>query len=381
MQSCFTLLRLAPYHLHFPGNYLTKPAVEVSATELSLEQQRSIARHLFKTLYASKSGVGLTANMVGLGLRIVVIDTGKQPLLLIDPLVEDYSDKQVVMTEANLCMPGISGPVTRAARVRVSSVDAHGNRRAHSYKGWRARVVLHELSMLEGQTFLDLVPPGELHVSPRLPISSSDSFQLDFTSHKNRNGARVHAFNPVTTTPDMLSIKESVLRQKAEPLQIDKWASEDISTLVSELFWLQHHLKGVGLAAPQVGLSLQLAVIDNRKDPAIVLINPEIIEYSPETEDDTTEGCLSLPGHRAKVRRALRVKVKTDSLTGGTQILEAEGYLARIMQHEIDHLNGIVYVDRLDSLSSLMNTDPATLAAEAMDHVWPKVSPDHESRS
>ena len=179
----------------------------------------------------------------------------------------------------------------------------------------------------------------------------------------------MHYFNAVTLSPRLLGLKETVLRQKAVPLDFEQWSTPQLEELVSEMFWLQHHLEGVGLAAPQIGFSLQLAVIDNHQDPPCVLINPEIIERSQETESDS-EGCLSLPGYRGPVARAKRVHVKTQDVKGQTVEFEAEGFFARVIQHEVDHLHGMLYADRLESFAELEPVDADTLAQRAMKQVW-----------
>ena len=134
------------------------------------------------------------------------------------------------------------------------------------------------------------------------------------------------------------------------------------------MFLLHHHLEGVGLAAPQVGVSLRLAVIDSGDDEPIVLLNPELLDHSDETEE-RDEGCLSLPWLTGPVVRPTSVKVRTHNLQGEPHEIEAEGYIARVIQHEIDHLDGILYTDHLKDLSLLRKIDPATLADQAMEKV------------
>jgi peptide deformylase len=116
-----------------------------------------------------------------------------------------------------------------------------------------------------------------------------------------------------------------------------------------------HAAPGVGLAANQVGVPLQLAVIDlsAREDaedrhPLLVLINPEILSFEGTAVEE--EGCLSIPDFSEKVKRAARVKVRAQDRKGKTFELGAEGLLAKALQHEIDHLNGLLFVDRLSPL-------------------------------
>jgi peptide deformylase len=113
---------------------------------------------------------------------------------------------------------------------------------------------------------------------------------------------------------------------------------------------------GIGLAAPQIGVSLRLAVIDlapdDKREP-IVLVNPEIIARSPETAT-REEGCLSLPGLYADVTRPARVKVRFEDLAGIKREIEGDGLMAACLQHEIDHLDGVLFVDHLSALKRNM---------------------------
>lgn len=127
---------------------------------------------------------------------------------------------------------------------------------------------------------------------------------------------------------------------------------EDLKTLVEEMFESMYAAHGIGLAAPQIGLSQRLTVIDVnfKKDPAdkLVLVNPEIIEREGKQFEE--EGCLSLPEIREKVTRAAKVKVRAQNVEGEWFEVEGEELLARAFQHEIDHLDGVLFIDRLSRL-------------------------------
>ena len=125
-----------------------------------------------------------------------------------------------------------------------------------------------------------------------------------------------------------------------------------VRDLLPKLFATMYAAPGIGLAAPQVGVSLRLAVVDLQpgdKPAPMVLINPEVVAAS---EDQVTreEGCLSLPGQYADVNRPARVRVRHEDETGGRHEFEAEGLLAACVQHELDHLDGILFVDHLTPL-------------------------------
>jgi len=150
----------------------------------------------------------------------------------------------------------------------------------------------------------------------------------------------------------VLEIKKypaKVLKEKTAPvLEINR----DIERLIDDMIETMYAAKGVGLAANQVGVSKRLCVIDisvaDEKTPLIALINPEIIERKGAVEVE--EGCLSIPEYRAKVKRAGEVLVRGLDRKG--KIIEIAGgdLLARALQHEIDHLDGLLFIDRLSPI-------------------------------
>ena len=128
------------------------------------------------------------------------------------------------------------------------------------------------------------------------------------------------------------------------------------------MFRTMHSVEGIGLAAPQVGLSYRLAVIELgptkvrrglKPSPRIVMVNPRIIKRSKEVGEDW-EGCLSFEGVRGRVPRALSVTVRYTDEKGEPVERKASGLLARAFQHEIDHLDGRVYVDRMRDMKTLI---------------------------
>ena len=127
---------------------------------------------------------------------------------------------------------------------------------------------------------------------------------------------------------------------------------QELRTLADDMFESMYKAIGIGLAAPQIGVGKRITVIDlsNQKDPKdkIVLVNPEIIHKEGKQVEE--EGCLSLPEIRDKVSRAARVKVKAQDLEGKWFEMEGEELLARAFQHEIDHLDGILFPWRLSGL-------------------------------
>jgi peptide deformylase len=127
---------------------------------------------------------------------------------------------------------------------------------------------------------------------------------------------------------------------------------DDLRKLVADMFESMYAAQGIGLAAPQIGIAKRLTVIDlsNKKEPKdkIVLINPEItLQEGKQLEE---EGCLSLPEIREKVRRSARVIVKAQDEFGNWKEYEGTELLARAFQHEIDHLNGVLFIFRISAL-------------------------------
>lgn len=139
---------------------------------------------------------------------------------------------------------------------------------------------------------------------------------------------------------NIVKLGDEVLRKKCRP--VDK-VTERIQILVDDMIETMHDANGVGLAAPQVGVMRRIFVVDIGDGP-IVLINPEIIEMSGEQTGE--EGCLSLPGKAGTVTRANYVKIKGFDRDGNEQIYEGTELLARAFQHENDHLDGILYIDK-----------------------------------
>jgi peptide deformylase len=139
-----------------------------------------------------------------------------------------------------------------------------------------------------------------------------------------------------------------VLKKKAKTV---KKFGPALQSLADQMFDIMYETDGVGLAAPQVGISERIVVIDSRQSPKekMVLVNPVIVKR--EGEATMQEGCLSVPGPFRDVKRAARVEVVAQDVTGKKMHVTAEGLLARIMQHEIDHLEGLLFIDRLDLIS------------------------------
>ncbi|MBI2765361.1 MAG: peptide deformylase [Chloroflexi bacterium] len=149
---------------------------------------------------------------------------------------------------------------------------------------------------------------------------------------------------------------DPVLREKARRVRtIDK----SIHKLIDDMWETMYDAPGVGLAAPQIGISLRIVVIDVNNGEKIALVNPEIVKRSGERHVD--EGCLSVPGFRGEIVRSVKVLAKgIDPYTGKEVRIKAQDdLLAEALEHEIDHVNGIIYIDYLPSPDALVSVNDA----------------------
>lgn len=152
---------------------------------------------------------------------------------------------------------------------------------------------------------------------------------------------------------EIVTHPNNILRRKA--LKVEKFDKE-LQQLIEDMIETMRAEPGVGLAAPQVAVPLRLIVVEYGEDenpdspPKLyVMANPEITRASAETEMGV-EGCLSIPGYVGEVERAAEIVVRGQNRYGKPMKVKAKGWLARIFQHEIDHLNGILFIDRTDKV-------------------------------
>ena len=153
-----------------------------------------------------------------------------------------------------------------------------------------------------------------------------------------------------------------VLRRVAAPVEKSEIKTSDFNQFIDDMIDTMREADGVGLAAPQVYKSQRIAVIevkgphprypDQPEVPLTVLINPMIVSHSTETEEDW-EGCLSIPDLRGRVPRWASLELSALDRNGEPTHLRAGGFFARVIQHELDHLDGVIFLDRMDDLQSL----------------------------
>lgn len=152
------------------------------------------------------------------------------------------------------------------------------------------------------------------------------------------------------TIKPLVLLPDPVLRAKSEPIED---VDEDVRTLADDMLETMYDAPGIGLAAIQVGIPRRLLVVDCSKEDEeknpIVVINPEIVASSDE-RSTYEEGCLSIPDYYAEVERPAQVTVAYVDREGKQQQVEADGLLATCLQHEIDHLNGVLFIDHISKL-------------------------------
>lgn len=177
----------------------------------------------------------------------------------------------------------------------------------------------------------------------------------DFSGRRPRKHDRVALLNIITEGDPRLREKSVKIRK----------VDDEVRRLANDMLETMHAADGVGLAAPQVGILRRLIVIgvpegfENEDDPAmeLALVNPEIVRASGRAV--APEGCLSVPNWYGDVPRAVNVTIKARDLQDREVRIKASGYLARILQHEIDHLDGILFLDRIEDRSTLHYVSPA----------------------
>lgn len=164
------------------------------------------------------------------------------------------------------------------------------------------------------------------------------------TRDVTRKGLPVHmAIRIIVQDPD------PILREKSKP--VTKF-NANLHKLLDDMAETMYHANGVGLAAPQIGILKRVIVIDTGDEHGLIeMVNPEII--AREGEQFGPEGCLSIPGINGDVRRAMKVKVRGQDRYGNEFSMEGEGLLARAFQHEVDHLNGVLFTDLAERIYEL----------------------------
>ncbi len=165
-------------------------------------------------------------------------------------------------------------------------------------------------------------------------------------------------------TLPIIQIRKGYFKTKITSLRLKSTGvtsfGDELQSIIDDLIeTLEKSKIAVGLSAPQVGILLRISLINldlERKKPTIVLINPKIISLSGK-KDKKKESCLSVPGYRGEVERRYKLEIEAKDRFSKSQKIKTEGFLARVIQHEIDHLDGILYIDRMKDPNKLEPVD------------------------
>jgi len=149
------------------------------------------------------------------------------------------------------------------------------------------------------------------------------------------------------------TLPNPILKQKSKRVRT---IDGSIHRLIGNMLETMHAASGVGLAAVQIGTALRVIVIGIPGEEDIVLINPKVVRRKGERL--VTEGCLSIPGYIGEIKRAESIRVKGHDQNGKEIRIKGEGLLAQALEHEIDHINGVLYIDHLESMDELRKIEP-----------------------
>ena len=158
----------------------------------------------------------------------------------------------------------------------------------------------------------------------------------------------------IMTVLSIRALPDPILRRKSKRVKV---IDGSVKKLIADMIETMHAVPGrVGLAAPQVGVPLRVIAVGIPEEDDIVIINPELVRRKGERIID--EGCLSVPGYFGEIKRAESITVKGRDKNGREVRIKANGLLAQALEHEIDHLKGVLYIDHLESLDKLRRVDP-----------------------
>jgi peptide deformylase len=309
--------------------FLRKKCAEVSVIDSGIVDK---FKKMLNFMYEN-GGIGLAANQIKIFERLVVIDLQKNnkkcPIFLVNPQIIEKSEELVDSHESCISIQNVGANVKRYKNITVKYLDKDAKENSLKADGLLSICLQHEIDLLDGITFLDRIE------------DRTDDIQrvIDKIDGDGMNKLRVKSI-----------VKDvDFLRNKSEP--VEKIDDELIGTM-REMVQLMYDSNGIGLAGVQVGILKRILVIDlgkNDEKKPIFVINPEIIKHSDKIID-SEEGCLSVPGERETIKRYETIKVKYTNEKKEKVTLDADGLLAVCFQHEIDHLNGIMFIDHLSKL-------------------------------
>lgn len=342
--ASLSLLRTTLAGLDQPGCFLRRTAAPLDFDEVDHAQRRAIVRGLFGAMHAPPGGVGLAAPMAGLDLRLVVASDGEHTLAMANPEVVATGGGEVAYAEGNLCLPGVHAEVVRPATITVRWQDVAARTHEETFDGWIGRILFHELELLDGGFFTDRVAPGAIVATTPAQQAAAALASVCAEPEPAAPAAAREPLRIVTLPPDLLELRRSVLRIPAAPVAGSGLDQLALRELLATLF-LTLHARGVGeLAAPQVGVGLRVAVVDDQREPPLALIDATVVERGGDTPAEVEE-CASLTGLSCVVERAERLRVRNHTLAGEPYEFDADGERARLIAHALDHLDGVLISD------------------------------------
>lgn len=304
-------------------NFFRKKSEPVTKDDKNLDE---IIDNMLNIMYKNDA-IGIAAIMIGIYKRLIVVDlrenNRKKPIVMINPEIISMSDEKVEFNEASISLDDVICPIKRSKNIKVKYFDNEFIEHELLASDLLSVCIQHQMDYLEGNLFFDYAPEDK-----KEKIISFIKSEL-----KIKN---------------IISDIE-ILREKCKPI---KNVTEKVKKELDKMLEIMYAYNGVGLAANQVGLNKRMIVIDLQKDgkkQPIFLINPKILSLS-DNFVEMEEGCLSVPGCSAKVKRPDKIKVEYTNKNSEKTIIEADGLLARCLQHEIDHLDGKLYTDYLSKL-------------------------------
>jgi len=230
--------------LSLPGQWLRRTAAPVDFEEVGVEQRRVIVRELLAAMHAPPGGVGLAATMAGLDLRLVIAEDEGRTLALFNPEIVATGGPEVAMTEGNLCLPGVHGDVVRPSSVTVRWLDVDARAHEERFDGWLARILFHELELLDGRFFTD-------HVA-RSSLAGLGS---------------PHPLRVLSLPPELRDFRRTVLHAPAASVADSDVRPRALERLLDAMGEAMVAAGLAALTAPQVGISLRLEVVADDDAP------------------------------------------------------------------------------------------------------------------
>lgn len=242
------LIRTSLAGLSLPGQWLRRVAAPLDFDEVDAAQRQAIARGLLAALHAPPGGVGLAATMAGLDLRLAIATDAGRTLTMVNPQVVATGGPPVTMTEGNLCLPGVSGEIERPATLTVRWQDLRGGAHEERFDGWLARILFHELELLDGRFFTD-------HVA-RTALTGL--------------GGDAPPPRVLTLPPELSALRRTVLRAPAAPVATSGIGERALERLIASLRAAMRAAGAASLTAPQIGVGLRVEVVDGPEPLTLV---------------------------------------------------------------------------------------------------------------